>query len=575
MSPLFRALCLAVLAASGLAQGQVTAPLASGPWSGNVTATSATAAVRLNAGGLSVRLLLSRNADLSAPSYFGPVTTQAAAGNMAKIDATGLLPATTYYYAFEVGGVLRGEAAARGSFRTFPLGAASFKLAFASCGDFHATNQTAYDAILAEQPALFIHMGDFHYSDINSTNVADYRANYDSVLNQPNEAALYRGVALAYMWDDHDFCGNGSDTTSIGRDTARQAYHETVPHYPIAATAGGTLSQAFTIGRVRVIMTDLRSGADPRGQADTAAKSHLSAAQKAWFKQELISARDAGFPLILWVCTIPWIGAAGSGDDDWSVFSTERRELANFIRDNSIRNLVLLSGDMHALAYDDGTHSDYADGGGAPMVVLHAAALTSNGSSKGGPYTGGPVPGSQQYGILEITDNGGPSVQCRYTGKRVAEGAKLTFAFAATGGSNPGYVAAAPSALINISARGRIATASDNNIVGFVISGSVPRTILIRAVGPSLTPYGVADALPDPAFKLYQGQTVLAANDNWGDAAATLAGTFARVGAFAYGATTSKDAAAVVTLLPGVYSVVATSADGGTGTVLVEVYDVR
>ncbi|HNC24123.1 MAG TPA: alkaline phosphatase D family protein, partial [Opitutaceae bacterium] len=357
---------------------------------------------------LSVRLVLSRNADLSAPSYFGPVTTQTATGNMAKIDATGLLPATTYYYAFEVSGVLRAETAARGSFRTFPLGAASFKLAFASCGDFHATNQTAYDAILAEQPAVFIHMGDFHYSDINSTNVADYRANYDSVLNQPNEAALYRGVALAYMWDDHDYCGNGSDTTSVGRDTARQAYHETVPHYPLAATAGGTLSQAFTIGRVRVIMTDLRSGADPRGQADTAAKSHLSAAQKAWFKQELISARDAGFPLILWVCTNPWIGAAGSGDDDWSVFATERRELANFIRDNSIRNLVLLSGDMHALAYDDGTHSDYADGGGAPMVVLHAAALTSNGSTKGGPYTGGPVPGSQQYGILEVTDNGGP-----------------------------------------------------------------------------------------------------------------------------------------------------------------------
>ncbi len=575
MSPLCRALCLAGLLASGLARAQVAAPLVAGPWSGNVTATSATATVRLNAAGLAVRLVVSRNADLSAPTYFGPVTTQAAAGNMARLDAAGLLPATTYYYGFEVGGVLRPEPAARGSFRTFPLGAASFRIAFASCGDLHAANQSAYDAILAEQPAVFIHMGDFEYYDTNSTSVADYRSNYDSVLNQPNEAALYRGVALAYMWDDHDYCGNGSDATSIGRGAARQAYDETVPHYPIAAAAGGTLSQAFTIGRVRVIMTDLRSGADPRGQADTPAKSHLGAAQKAWFKQELISARDAGFPLILWVCTIPWIGAAGSGDDDWSVFSNERRELANFIRDNAIRNLVLLSGDMHALAYDDGTHSDYADGGGAPLVVLHAAALTSTGSVKGGPYAGGPVPGSQQYGILEVTDNGGPSVQCRYTGKRVGEGAKLTFAFSATSGSNPGYVAAAPSALINISARGRIATASDNNIVGFVISGSVPRTILIRAVGPSLVPYGVTDALPDPAFKLYQGQTVLAANDNWGAAAASLAATFSRVGAFAYSGPASKDAATVVTLLPGVYSVVATSADGGTGTVLVEVYDVR
>ncbi|MBS0664582.1 MAG: alkaline phosphatase D family protein [Verrucomicrobia bacterium] len=575
MLPPFRATCLAALFASAPLFGQVAAPLVSGPWCGNVTATSATVAVRLNASGLAVRLALARTADLGAPSYFGPITTQAATGNLAKLDVAGLLPATTYYYAFEVGGALRTEPAARGSFRTFPLGAASFKLAFASCGDLHAANQTAYDAVLAEQPVLFIHMGDFEYSDTNSTNVADYRGNYDAVLNQPNEAALYRGVALAYMWDDHDFCGNGSDSTSVGRDAARQAYNESAPHYPIALAAGGTLSQSFTIGRVRVIMTDLRSGADPRGQADTAAKSHLGAAQKAWFKQELISARDAGFPLILWVSTIPWIGAAGSGDDDWSVYATERRELANFIRDNGIRNLVLLSGDMHALAYDDGTHSDYAEGGGAPLVVLQAAALTSAGSIKGGPYSGGPVPGSQQYGVLEIIDNGGPSVQCRFTGKRVGEGAKLTFAFSATSGANPGYVAPAPSALINISARGRIASATDNNIVGFVISGSVPRTILIRAVGPSLAPYGVTDALPDPTFKLYQGQTVLAANDNWGDAAATLASTFTHVGAFAYGGIASKDAAAVVTLLPGVYSVVATSADGGTGTVLVEVYDVR
>ena len=52
------------------------------------------------------------------------------------------------------------------------------------------------------------------------------------------------------------------------------------------------------------------------------------------------------------------------------------------------------------------------------------AALTSAGSIKGGPYSGGVVPGSQQYGVLEVYDNGGPSVACRYLGMRAGEGAK-------------------------------------------------------------------------------------------------------------------------------------------------------
>lgn len=571
---LLRAFSLAgLLGLTVSVSAQVSAPLASGPWCGNVSATGATVVVRLASSGLGVRLTLSRSADLSNAAYSTRVTTQAATGNTAKLEIQGLLPSTTYYYGLEVEGVLRTEATTRGVFRTFPLGASSLKIAFASCGDVQAANQSAYDAILAEQPMLFINIGDMQYADTNSTEIADYRRNYNGVLNQPNQAALYRGLPLAYVWDDHDFCGNGSDGTSIGRDTARRAFDESVPHYALAMP-GGPIAQAFTIGRVRVIMTDLRSAADPRGTSDTAAKTHLGEPQKAWFKQELINARDAGFPLILWVSTVPWIEAAGSGDDDWSVYSNERRELANFIRDNRIKNLVLLSGDMHALAYDDGTHSDYADGGGAPLVVFQAAALTSTGSIKGGPYTAGPIPGSQQYGLLEVTDTGGANVQCRFTGKRVGEGAKLTYVFSTSGGTYPGYIDPKKSALINISARGRLGQAGDNNIVGFVISGSAPRTVLVRAVGPSLTAYGVGDALVDPRFRVFQGQSVIAANDNWVDSGTDVASASAKVGAFSFASAASKDAATVLTLAPGVYSVVATSTDGGTGTVLVEVYDV-
>jgi alkaline phosphatase D len=559
---------------------QIGPPFAAGPWCGNVSATGATVAVHLSAPGASVRLAVARNAGLADAIYSVPAVTQSAAGNGVKLDIQGLLPDTAYYYGLEIDGVLRAEPASRGAFRTFPLGAASFKIAFASCGDYRAADQRAYDAILAEQPLLFINSGDLHYNDTNTTNAGDYRANYDAVLNQPNQAALYRGVPFAYVWDDHDFSGNDSDGTSPGRDTARRVFDERVPHYAYAV-AGGPVAQTLTIGRVRVILTDLRSAADPHDAPDTPAKSHLGAAQKAWFKQELINARDAGFPLILWVSTVPWIGAAGSGDDDWSVFANERRELANFIKANRIKNLVLLCGDMHALAYDDGTNSDYADGGGAPLVVLQAAALTSGASVKGGPYSGGAVAGSQQYGILEITDTGGTAVQCRFTGKRAGEGAKLAFSFATDGGTNfvGGATAGTPvsgtSALVNISAREYLRQRGDTCIVGFVITGTAPHTVLIRAVGPSLARHGVTDAMADPKFSVYQRQAVVAANDNWADAgSAQLSAAFARVGAFTLIDAASKDAATLLTMAPGVYSVVASGADGAAGTVLVEVYDV-
>lgn len=571
------ALCVA---APSLLHAQASSPFASGPWSGNITATSATAVIHGSAPALSVRWVVSERVDLSSPLYSPTVQTAAATGNVTKFEIQGLRPATDYYYGFEVNGTLRSESTSRGRFRTFPLGAASFKIAFASCGDYRPADQSAYAAILAEQPLLFLNTGDLHYSDTNSTNPADYRNNYDGVLTQPTQAALYRGVPVAYMWDDHDYCGNDSDGASSGRDTARQVYGEFVPHYPLPV-ADGSLGQAFTIGRVRVILTDLRSASSPLTSVDNAAKTHLGAAQKTWFKQELITARDAGFPLILWISPTPWIGAAGTGVDAWSVYATERREIANFLKTNLIKNVVLLCGDMHALAYDDGTHSDYADGGGAPLIVLHAAALTSAGSSKGGPYTAGPLPGSQQYGMLEITDNGGASVQCHFTGKRAGEGTKLSYDFRTSsavnlGGTSTGTSSSTDRAFVNVSSRDRIATADGVCIAGFVIGGSSPRNVLLRAVGPSLAPLGVTDPLPDPTFTVHHGNVTIAANDNWADAgAAALATAFSRVGAFDFLSPTTRDAAMVLRLDPGVYSMVARSVDGSPGTVLLEVYDIQ
>ncbi|MSU49787.1 MAG: hypothetical protein EXS37_11995 [Opitutus sp.] len=572
---------LALLMGFSPLAAQTASPFVSGAWSGNVTPTSATVCVRLIAAGLRTRLAVSTNSGLTPTVFSVAQTTVANSGNTVSLDIEGLQPGTDYFYGIEVAGVLRTETISRGRFRTFPQGAGSFRLAFASCGDISDSDQRAYTAIAAEQPLLFMHMGDFTYNDTTSNVTDDYRRNYDNVLNHPVQGALYRSVPVAYMWDDHDFGGNDSNGTAPGVAAVRTVYREYVPHYPIAVT-GGTVGQSFTIGRVRMIVTDLRSAATPATIAETANKTRMGAAQKAWFKQELISARDAGFPLIIWVSTSPWIGPPLLGNDTWAGYTTERTEIANFIKDNRLHNIVVFSGDMHALAYDDGSHSDYAVGGGAPLVIMQAAPLTRLGEPKGGPYTAGPLLGVAQYGLLDITDTGGTTVVCRYSGMRAGEGAKLLFQFtAATTGIGVNSVGGTTNSsqtdrsFINISTRSRIATANDSLIAGFVIGGTASRTVLLRAVGPSLTAFGVTDALPRAIVQLFRDQTVIASNDDWTVADPTrLIAAFDRVGAFRFASNNSRDAALLVTLPPGPYTMQASGASGATGTVLVEAYEV-
>src|SRR5690606_17415587 len=148
-------------------------------------------------------------------------------------------------------------------------------------------------------------------------------------------------------------------------------YQEYVPHYPLAAGSGNVpIYQAFTIGRVRFILCDLRSEKTPRSEPDDPAKTMMGSAQKAWFKSQLLAARDQ-YPLMIWISTVPWIGQADDGEDFWAGYTTERQELAEFIEHYNINNLLMLCGDAHMVALDDGSNTNYA-GSGPGFPLMHA-----------------------------------------------------------------------------------------------------------------------------------------------------------------------------------------------------------
>ena len=68
-------------------------------------------------------------------------------------------------------------------------------------------------------------------------------------------------------------------------------------------------------------------------------------------------------------------------------------------------------------AIDDGTHTDYSGTGAGGFPLLQAAPLDRPGSTKGGPYTSEVFTGGGQFGLVEIQDDGGPSVGVRLEGR--------------------------------------------------------------------------------------------------------------------------------------------------------------
>jgi len=123
--------------------------------------------------------------------------------------------------------------------------------------------------------------------------------------------------------------------------------------------------------------------------------------------------------------------------------------------------------------------------------------------------------------------------------------------------------------LTNIGTRVTLGGAAGTPISGFVFGGTGTKTMVIRAIGPTLAAFSVTDVLADPRLSLMSGATTVAANDNW---LAADAATIAAAGAFALGAG-SKDSALVATLSAGAYTVPVTATDGGSGVALLEVYD--
>jgi hypothetical protein len=134
-----------------------------------------------------------------------------------------------------------------------------------------------------------------------------------------------------------------------------------------------------------------------------------------------------------------------------------------------------------------------------------------------------------------------------------------------------GYNLATPAttgsaSLVNISTRMLVLTGDNVLIGGFVVSGTTPKQVLVRAIGPTLANFGVPNPLQDPVLDLHNANTSIALNDDWQtDPNSGQIPTNLSPG-------DSRESAILITLQPGSYTAIVSGKNGTSGVGLVEVY---
>ena len=122
--------------------------------------------------------------------------------------------------------------------------------------------------------------------------------------------------------------------------------------------------------------------------------------------------------------------------------------------------------------------------------------------------------------------------------------------------------------LLNISTRMHVQTGDNVLIGGFIITGNDAKKVILRAIGPSLTQFGVVDALADPVLELHGSDgSVITSNDNWKETQES------EIDATGLAPTEDAESAILMTLAPDAYTAIVSGKDGTSGVGLVEGYD--
>lgn len=343
-----------------------------------------------------------------------------------KIDVDGLEAGTTYYYRFYA----QGRVSPVGRTRTAPSGAIEhLRFAVVSCSSYAHGYFHVYGEIAGRNDIdAVIHLGDYIYEfedglygnirlydpPYECLTLDDYRRRYRHYRLDRDLQEIHRQHPMIVTWDDHEICNDGwvagaanhSDETdgdwTSRRSAGTQAYFEWLP---LREGEPGRVYRELPYGDlVHLLVLDARyeGRAEPVPLVDpdlfekiyAEDRQHLGAEQEAWLLDKLGSSTARWKFLAQQVMVGQLVLQAGQNGepnkpfftDSWDGFEAARRRLLGFIRDNAIRNVVVLTGDVHSsmamdIIEDPLVGYDPATGDGSVAVEFVTPGVTSPGLS--------------------------------------------------------------------------------------------------------------------------------------------------------------------------------------------------
>jgi alkaline phosphatase D len=348
----FMAASGASLAALGAARGWAATPvlgyprIINGPMLCAPEENAIRVWVRVN-GAFEARLEVSETADFDRPVSHAAQFAREAHDFCLVLRADGLQAGRAYFYRVLINGELDRYSRARAPHRARTSPAAGtpgqFTIGFGSCARRQIDPlQVIWRQVAQRNPDLFFWLGDNCYADTDSPAFLreEMRSQRDVALLQP----VLRRVPQLAIWDDHDYALNDSDRTNPVREEALGVFR----HYWGNPSAGlpdvpGVFFR-YGCGGVDFFFLDVRYHRDPNASPDGPGKTMLGEGQLAWLKRSL---RESRAPFKCLVSGSGWSMAKGPHGDAWSAFLHERDALFDFLRDEEIAGVLLLSGDTH------------------------------------------------------------------------------------------------------------------------------------------------------------------------------------------------------------------------------------
>lgn len=356
----------------------------------------------------------------------GVYSTDSTKDYTVKIDVTGLTPNTWYFYEFEY----NGRNSIRGRTRTLPVGNVDqLRFAFASCTNYPAGYFNVYDRIWERNDLdAVLFLGDYIYeygsksygttrTDVmpptEIIKLSDYRLRYSTYRLDPATIKLHQQVPFYSVWDDHELANNtykdGAQNHTPGvegnfytrKSDAQRAYNEWMPIRLPEAGNESKIWRSYKFGDLaEVFLLDTRmydKSYEDINRNDTT-KKILGDEQMEWLKNGLIQS-TAKWKILAQQVMVGNLDPFGIvlNNDQWDGYPVERKKLYDIILDNNIKNVVVLTGDIHTawamdLPYNKNKYNGLT-GQGSVAVEFVTASVTSPSS---------PVPLEPLYPLVSL-----------------------------------------------------------------------------------------------------------------------------------------------------------------------------